>query len=107
MSSQRAITFAAPSFLPPLASWLLFPAPAPSSSHGGLPNLPLITYQVRSFTIHMFLRKTSHPIDDLRLGQPVVQVQLQLLLAEQLMVWNDQREAGKEEKGPLSEWIRN
>ena len=50
----------------------------------------------------MFLRKTSHPIDDLRLGQSVVQVQLQLLLAEQLMVWNDQREAGKEEKGPLS-----
>ena len=49
----------------------------------------------------MILRKTSHPIDDLRLGQPVVQVQLQLLSAEQLMVWNDQREAGKEEKGPL------
>ena len=55
----------------------------------------------------MFLRKTSHPIDDLRLSQSVVQVQLQLLSAKQLMVWNDQREAGKEEKGPLSEWIRN
>ena len=50
----------------------------------------------------MFFCKTSHPIDDLGLGQSVVQVQLQLLLAEQLLVWNDQREAGKEEKGPLS-----
>ena len=43
------ITFAAPSFLPPLASWLLLPPSPPSSSHGGLPNLPRITCNTSTF----------------------------------------------------------
>ena len=50
--------------------------------------------------LFLLLRKTSHPIDDLRLCQPVLQIKIELPTAEQLLVGKSQREARKEEKGP-------
>ena len=42
----------------------------------------------------------SHPVDDLGLGEPVVQVMAELLLADQFPLGESQGEAGKDEKGP-------
>ena len=50
--------------------------------------------------LFLLLRKISHPIDDLRLCQPVLQIKVELLTAEQLLVGKSQREARKEEEGP-------
>ena len=44
--------------------------------------------------------KISHPIDDLGLCEPVVQVMAELLMADQLPVGKSQGKAGKDEKGP-------
>lgn len=48
----------------------------------------------------LLLRRISHPVDDLGLCEPVVQVMVELLMAEQLLVGKSQGEASKEEKGP-------
>ena len=46
------------------------------------------------------LRRISHPVDDLGLCEPVVQVMAELLMADQLFVGKSQGEAGKDEEGP-------
>ena len=46
------------------------------------------------------LRRISHPVDDLGLCEPVVQVMVELLMADQLLVGKSQGEASKEKKGP-------
>ena len=48
----------------------------------------------------LLLRRISHPVDDLGLCKPVVQVMVELLMAEQLLFGKSQGEASKEEKGP-------
>ena len=44
--------------------------------------------------------ENSHPVDDLGLCEPVVQVMAELLMADKLSVGKSQGEAGKDEEGP-------
>ena len=49
----------------------------------------------------LFSLKLSHPVDDLRLCEPVVQVMAELLKGHQLpAIEKGQGEADKDEKGP-------
>ena len=44
--------------------------------------------------------ENSHPVDDLGLCEPVVQIMAELLMADKLSVGKSQGEAGKDEEGP-------